>query len=108
MQIYKPKIEDKKTVKYKLKKLADGLKNIKEEFKIVKNDLATYGQLPNQFVRMVVELPGIYQAFWDNREIKLRKNLQAKDEENLILKQKITDKDQQLNELKLRLALKEN
>lgn len=47
MQIYKPKIEDKKTVKYKLKKLADGLKNIKQEFKIVKNDLATYGQLPN-------------------------------------------------------------
>ena len=82
MQLYKPKIEDKKTVKSKLKKLADGLKNIKDQFKIVKNDLATYGQLPNQFVRMVVELPGIYESFWDNRELKLRRNLQAKNEEN--------------------------
>ncbi len=47
MQLYKPKIDGKISVKCKLKKLADGLKNIKEEFKVVKNDLVTYGQLPN-------------------------------------------------------------
>lgn len=67
MNSYKTKSDIKKKLATQIKVIKQDVNNLQEQFKLVREDLVTYGQLPNQFIKMVIELPKIYEGFMENR-----------------------------------------
>lgn len=67
----------------------------------MKKDIEVYRDIPNSFIMMVVDLPRIYENFWESREMQLIRNLEIKEEECRMLKEKLDKSPNNYDEIRL-------
>ena len=67
----------------------------------MKKDIEVYRDIPNSFIMMVVDLPRIYENFWESRQMQLIRNLEIKEEECRMLKQKLDKSPNNYDEIRL-------